>query len=69
MANMKLKQYLKQLNDLAKKHPEALEMDVVYSKDDEGNGFQHIYYAPNIGEFDGDDFDDESENKNAVCIN
>lgn len=66
---MKLKQYLKQLNDLAKKHPEALEMDVVYSKDDEGNGFQNIHYAPNMGEFDGGDFDDESENKNAVCIN
>jgi len=69
---IKLKEYIANLNKLAKKHPEALTMDVVYSIDDEGNGFQKINYAPQIGEYQGDyhgDFDGEGKNKNAVCIN
>ena len=69
---IKLKEYIANLNKLVKENPEALTMDVVYSIDDEGNGFQKINYTPQIGEYEGDyngDFDEEGKNKNAVCIN
>jgi hypothetical protein len=70
---IKLKEYIANLNKLVKEHPEALTMDVVYSIDDEGNGFKKINYAPQLGEYQGDnhpgDFDGEGENKNSVCIN
>lgn len=74
---MKLKQYLASLNKLAALHPETLEFEVVYSKDDEGNGFQTVSYEPVIGFFDsdyagdfysGDQIDEEME-VNAVCVN
>jgi hypothetical protein len=64
---------------LAKKNPEALEMDVVNAKDEEGNGYDPVYYGPSIGHFkDGDycskgDFESqelpEDTEINAVCIN
>lgn len=49
---MKFKEYLENLNKLAEENPETLDMTVVYAKDDEGNGFQEINYAPSIGNFD-----------------
>ena len=59
------------------------DLPLVYSKDDEGNGFDYIYYSPTVGTYDGKrsgefrgDFDPEEdddefgayENK-VVCIN
>ena len=73
---MKLKQYLKELNKLIKDNPEALNMEVVYSIDDEGNGFQKVEFAPGLGNFEGrykgefttkDELRDEKIN--AICIN
>lgn len=49
---MKFKEYLENLNKLAEERPETLEMNVVYSKDDEGNGYQEIFYTPTVGEHD-----------------
>jgi hypothetical protein len=76
---MKFGQYLDQLKQLARKDKSILQLDVVYSTDDEGNGFSGIYYSPTIGvydgdyEFDGFDPDDTESSKgktaNAVCIN
>ena len=80
---MKFKKYLKKLKKIAKKRPETLEMKVVYAKDDEGNGFQEIYWGPSIGNFDenerefisedSEDWEEEYEltdnDKNALCIN
>ena len=68
---MKFSKYLEQLNQLAKEQPETLDMDVIYAKDDEGNGFQQINYSPTVGEFDGaiGEYDNCSKNKNAVCVN
>lgn len=45
---MKLKQYLEQLNKLAKENPESLEMEVFTSRDDEGNGYNAVYYSPAV---------------------
>jgi len=49
---MKLKEFLDNLNKLVKDHPEYLELDVITSKDAEGNGFEEVYYEPSVGVFD-----------------
>jgi hypothetical protein len=78
---MKLKKFLDNLNKLVKDHPEYLELDVISSKDSEGNGFEEVYYEPSVGVFDdedfcpmgSDDFEEEYEytdkDVNAICIN
>ena len=69
---MKLKQYIKALESLAEKNPDALEYEVVYSKDDEGNGFGCVHYAPSIGVYEDGEFDPNNlagEQCNAVCLN
>ena len=43
---MKLKEFLENLNKLVKDHPKYLELDVITSKDAEGNGFEEVYYEP-----------------------
>lgn len=67
---MTLKEYIKSLQDFAEKNPDCLEMTVITSKDDEGNGFNKIHYGPAKGEFDENskDFDTDG-NPNAVCVN
>ena len=55
---MTLKEYIDNLNDFATENPEALKMDVVYSKDDEGNGFHHVHHTPIKGNFEDDFFID-----------
>lgn len=74
---MKLKAYMTQLSALATKHPEALDMDVITSTDDEGNGYNPVYYSPGLGVFDGSsDFTNVDETgkangqaPNCVCLN
>jgi hypothetical protein len=78
---MKLKEFLENLNKLVKDHPKYLELDVITSKDAEGNGFEEVYYEPSVGVFDDDeyvpsnseDFEEEYEytdkDINAICIN
>jgi len=66
---MKLKDFLNNLNAFVKENPAALELDVVTSRDDEGNGYNHVHYTPSLGNFDGQDFDSEDDNANAVCLN
>lgn len=73
---MTLKEYFELLQEFIKEHPEALEYEVISSKDDEGNGYNRIYYSPTLGSFNGDDFSTELEDLeegnlpiNAVCIN
>ena len=73
---MKLREYIKHLQELAEKHPEALEMDVITAKDAEGNGYEAVYYEPSMGHYDGEDFTasdsedyDEDYENNAICVN
>jgi hypothetical protein len=47
---MKLKDYIKALNNLKKKHPECLEFDIIQSSDDEGNSYQKANYGPNLAQ-------------------
>ena len=45
---MNLKKYIEQLQEFAKENPQALEFDVWYAKDDEGNGYQEVYFSPSL---------------------
>lgn len=72
---MKLKEYREFLNEMVKNHPEADELIVVYSKDDEGNGYQQVHYTPTVGvyspqegEFEANECGSEEE-PNSICIN
>ena len=64
-----LREYLEELNQLASDNPAALDMPVITSKDDEGNGYRNVHYSPSVGEYDGDDYCAESDVENAVCLN
>lgn len=68
---MKLKDYIKKLTDIAEANPKALEYDVVYSTDDEGNAFNEVYCGPTTGYFDGCEFynQDSDQDDNAICLN
>ena len=60
---MKLKDYLKQLNQLAKDEPKSLELEVVAASDDEGNAFNAVYYSPCVVE------DEDNPKGEVVCLN
>lgn len=45
---MTLQEYIKSLQDFAAKHPETLEHEVWYARDDEGNGYQQVYFEPSM---------------------
>jgi len=72
---MKLKDYLAEMNKLIAEHPEALEFQVIYSSDEEGNEFNNNYNAPTIGRFNGTDFMPHFDGikgrfkSDAVCLN
>ena len=75
---MKLKEFINGLILFGKENPEALEMDIVTSKDDEGNGYNPVYFTPTIGIYEDDDFiskdqfEDhgrEDDEANTVCVN
>ena len=74
---MNLREYIENLNNLAKGNPEALDYEVISSKDDEGNGFNVVHYEPSIGGFNDGEFypkdfiteEDMDIELNAVCVN
>ena len=67
---MKFKQYVINLNKLLEQRPETADYDVVTSKDDEGNGFNLVHYAPQVGNYDEDEREFKEEQvTNAVCVN
>lgn len=78
---MTLREYIDNLVAFGEENPESLDLTVVYAKDDEGNGYDEVYFGPSIGGMDSDgDFrskaiqiedgyeEDEIE-INSVCIN
>lgn len=75
--NMKLKDYLENLNKLVAENPEALDYKVLVASDEEGNNYDEVCYGPSIGFYDTRDFsftdDSDSSRKNtilnAICIN
>lgn len=81
---MTLKEFLEGIDNFVKENPEVLDLQVVTSKDDEGNGYNPVYYTPTMGLYEDRDFtpykkedkDDypttayiEKDEINAICIN
>lgn len=66
---MKLKKFLKLINEAVEKNPELLKATVVYSIDEEGNAFHKVEVTATPGIYKGGDFDLSYENVNAICIN
>jgi hypothetical protein len=75
---MKLKEYLEELNKLVEEKPNLLNLEIVYSVDDEGNVYKRVYYSPTVGFYTPNDFIPENQfevfeieegNVNAICIN
>lgn len=75
---MKLKEFLHNINNYIKENPESLELEVITSKDDEGNGFNLVWQEPNVGFYvDGEfiykdnlkDYNYDEDEVNAICIN
>jgi hypothetical protein len=76
---MKFKEFIKNINAFAKDHPETLNMQVVYSCDEEGNKFNPVFCSPskgiyyNEGDFidfeNYDEYERQESETNAVCIN
>lgn len=73
---MKLKEYIEKLNKLYKEHGD---LELVYSKDDEGNEFNYLNFDPSLVNYIPSDYNvvsdedleeyDESEYKKVICIN
>jgi hypothetical protein len=75
---MTLSEFIKNLQEFIEKNPAALELEVITSKDSEGNGYESVYYGPSIGHYDGDDFipydqfeewNRDKDDVNSVCLN
>lgn len=80
---MKLKEFLENIQRMVKEDPSLLELDVITSKDAEGNGYEEVYYSPSTGVYDSEewefvpsdseDFEEEwgytKEDINTICIN
>lgn len=45
---MKLKEYVQHLHELIALNPEALDYEVIYSADDEGNEFNKVNNIPSL---------------------
>lgn len=48
---MKLSDYLSAIEELVNNNPKALDMELYYSTDDEGNSYSGVHYTPNISKF------------------
>lgn len=43
---MKLREYIQNLNEFASKHPDYMDLDVIYASDEEGNNYDRLYNEP-----------------------
>jgi len=75
---MTLKEFIANLNKFVEENPDTLDMEVITSKDDEGNGYNPVSYTPTKGIYEDGEFsssenyeEDEKDETitNAVCVN
>jgi hypothetical protein len=68
---MTFKEYLDKLNKFAKDKPETLDFTVISAIDDEGNGYNPVFFDPTLGRFEDGEFDTElnDEDFDSICIN
>jgi hypothetical protein len=45
---MKLSEYIQKLQEIVKNNPEDANLEVIYARDDEGNGYQKVSFAPSL---------------------
>lgn len=45
---MKFKEFLEKANELATNYPQSLDMDIIYSIDDEGNAYHKVHSEPSL---------------------
>jgi hypothetical protein len=67
---MKFSQYVELINKLAN-NEELLDLEVVYSVDDEGNGYDSVKFGPEAIAVDGSGMamNPEYSEANCICIN
>lgn len=68
---MTLNEYLTNLNKLVTENPKALNFIVISANDDEGNGYNPVYFTPTLGSYDGEEFETDVDPTqfNSICIN
>lgn len=70
---MLLGELLERLNQIAAEDEDYLELNVVYSKDSEGNRFYNVEYLPTLGVMEDNEFYTEQERIEGgftdICIN
>ena len=67
---MNFKEFVDGVNKLLEAQPESADLTVVTSIDDEGNGFNPVFYGPQVDGYNENDREfDENLPANAVCIN
>lgn len=68
---MTLNEYKKQLDEFCKNNSRLGNCIVVTSIDNEGNGFNEVFYGPTAGYYTDGEFIDEGDDGdiNAVCLN
>lgn len=66
---MVLKEYILNLMKMGNAKKGNMELEVIYSSDDEGNNFDKVRFTPTLGDFQGSNFDDENGKVNSICIN
>jgi hypothetical protein len=77
---MTLQEFLENIEKMVGEDPSILELEVITSIDDEGNGFNAVYHSPSLGRYDDNEFksynpsaDEEDtcdrEEINSICIN
>ena len=74
---MTLKEYVDNLNKILADNPKAADFEVVASIDNEGNGYNRVYYEASLGILNDDEFslyDEDNEeftedDINAICVN
>lgn len=70
MKFMKLKDFLKTLNQLVEENPEYLKLEVITAIDDEGNGYNEILYDPTVGVLKDGELDmNPSLIPTVICVN
>jgi hypothetical protein len=70
---MTLKEYKAALDEIIEANPKALDMQVIYSTDTEGNYFDTVDWPPTIGVYEDHEFDEQAYGidlgSNAVLVN
>ena len=63
---MKISELVKNLQEILEKYGD---LDLITAIDDEGNGFNEIYFEPSIGYYEDHEFDQDVSEINACCVN